>query len=323
MANNAIIATNGNSIGRPVVQSEDQINSVWRLAQYASKSGLVKTNAYDAFFVIQYGWELGISPMAALQGIYVVNKKPTCSGQFMLALIRRSGLADSISIEGDSEKATVTMSRKSPAETYTATFTMQDARKAGLANKDVWKSYPAAMLKWRAVSDCGRFLFGDVIGGLYTVEEIADNPQVDETGAPIDIQSVVDESVPVQDDAPQPTADDIVEAEYTEEDTPQKPIQFDEGAWKRNLLDATAFMYDNTPHHKNSLKKLLADDVLNYNMSIDHAAAHVFMHRAKSDFDMSNEDVQRVLDGKLSAWLKNNTLEEAWAQLEAEHVLAS
>ena len=39
------------------------------------------------------------------------------------------------------------------------------------------------MLKWRAISACCRVLFPDVIQGLYTIEEISPDTQVDEEGA--------------------------------------------------------------------------------------------------------------------------------------------
>lgn len=170
------------SILQPTVQSDEQINSIARLAKFVAASTLVKVNnEFDAFFIMQYGWELGISPMAALRTIYIVNGVPTCSGEMMLALIRKSGLAKEINISGDAEKALVIMKR-TDGTSYEATFTKQDAIKANLWQKNVWQAYPQKMLRWRAVSECGKFLFGDVLGGLYTIEEIAPDSDLNEAG---------------------------------------------------------------------------------------------------------------------------------------------
>lgn len=199
--NKAIVqtASSGFGITRPSIQSSEMIDTSWRMAQFAAQSSLTKTNnPYDAFFIIQYGWELGLTPMASLRTIYIVNGVPTCSGEAMLALIRKSGFATEIKIDGDGERASVMMARELPIrESYLSIFTIEDAKKAGLLGKDNWQKHPAKMLKWRAVSECAKFLFGDVIGGLYTVEEIAPDTHVDESGDIVgDI--IVDENTPTK-----------------------------------------------------------------------------------------------------------------------------
>ena len=175
------------------ISNLQQLEMYWKIAEKAHQSGLTKANTiFDAFFIIGYGQELGISPFASLRTIYSVNGVPTCSGEMMLGLIRRSGLLTSNKIEeltnNQSEYlgAKCTMKRKDTGEDLSITFTLKDAETAGLKNKQVWKSYPKNMCRWRAVSNVAKLLFGDVIGGLYTFEEIAnDNQQIDESGAPV------------------------------------------------------------------------------------------------------------------------------------------
>ncbi|HEX2926106.1 MAG TPA: hypothetical protein VHP38_07605, partial [Ruminiclostridium sp.] len=55
---------------------------------------------------------------------------------------------------------------------YSFKFSLDDAKKAGLLDKQIWRQYTKTMLKWRAVSGCARVVFSDIIGGLYTPEEI-------------------------------------------------------------------------------------------------------------------------------------------------------
>ena len=194
---NAIVPVN-TSIARPVMQSSEMIDTAWRLAQFASQSALCKSkNAYDAFFIIQYGYELGLSAMASLRTIHSINGTPACSGEAMLALIRRSKLASEITLTGDTKSAKCRMGRKDTGETYEATFTIEEAKTAGLDKKDNWVKFPAKMLKWRCVSECGKFLFSDVIGGLYTIEEINPNIRITEDGEIAEGEIVPDEPAPV------------------------------------------------------------------------------------------------------------------------------
>jgi hypothetical protein len=50
---------------------------------------------------------------------------------------------------------------------------MDDAKRANLAGKGNWKSYPRQMLAARATSEIARLLFADLLHGLsYTPEEV-------------------------------------------------------------------------------------------------------------------------------------------------------
>lgn len=173
----------------PSIPTLDAINAVSQLVQLAVKSGLSKTkNPADAFFIAMYGLELGVPVMTALRTMYSVGGgAPTASGELMLALIRRSGKVK-VSISSNEEtlktgKATVHMKRLDSGDEFTATWGKEDDVRAGLkSNRD---KYPAQMWTWRAVSIAGKALCSDIIGGLYTVEEIYPTAQLDENGAPI------------------------------------------------------------------------------------------------------------------------------------------
>ncbi len=58
-------------------------------------------------------------------------------------------------------------------------FTIQEARKAELAGKDIWKKYPARMLTWRARSIALRDAFPDILKGVRIAEELmgSDEPE--------------------------------------------------------------------------------------------------------------------------------------------------
>lgn len=166
-----------------LIPTEQTSNSAMALAKLAAVSGLCKTQkAADAFFVVMYGYEIGIPAMTALRTIHVIGNTPVCSGEALLAIIRRSGKVD-IKIEGDDKQATVWMKRRDSGEEYTARWNIERGRKAGLIKTaGNWEKHPQAMMQWRGVSECSKFLCSDITNGLYLIEEIAPDTMVNEDG---------------------------------------------------------------------------------------------------------------------------------------------
>ena len=127
---------------------------------------------------ILHGLEVGLTPLAALQRIAVVNGRPTIWGDGALALVRASGLAERIveRIEGDGPvnwTAVCEVMRKGEVEPLIRTFSVEDAKRARLWGKaGPWTDYPRRMLQMRARAFALRDAFADVLGGLYLREEI-------------------------------------------------------------------------------------------------------------------------------------------------------
>ena len=145
------------------------------LAERISSSKLMpqayRNNPEDAAIAMMYGVEMGLAPMTALQRIVVINGKPTLDAQGMVALIRQAG--HSITGEVTDEGATVTGVRSDTGDTMTSTFTMDDAKLAGLAGSATYKKFPRDMMWARAVSQLGRRLFSDVLmAASYAPEEM-------------------------------------------------------------------------------------------------------------------------------------------------------
>jgi hypothetical protein len=138
-------------------------------------------NAQQAFAIITLGQELGLGPWAALNGVSVIQGKPTVGPQAMLGMINRSGLLEDMKIEETDNSCSVTMKRKGRAP-YTFTFTDADAQAMGLLGKDNWRKMKATMRRWRAINGCERIVFPDIINGMYPPEEIAPDLEVNEEG---------------------------------------------------------------------------------------------------------------------------------------------
>ena len=131
---------------------------------------------------LQWGAELGLTPMAALSNIAVVNGRPSLFGDAALALVRSSGQLESYSEEEVGERGKDSFGYKITAkrrgfDPQSETFTVADAKTAKLWGKTgPWTDYPARMLKFRARGFLLRDVFGDVLKGLRTMEEVRDTP---------------------------------------------------------------------------------------------------------------------------------------------------
>jgi hypothetical protein len=149
---------------------------------------------------VQLGLELGLTPMAALQNIAVINGRPGIYGDAALALVRSSGLLDKYSQKwegaGDTRKCTVTVLRKGDPEPIQSSFSVTDAKAAGTWGKPgPWGQYPDRMLLFRARGFALRDAFGDILKGLRTTEELRDMPEEPRNVTPKkEAQAVADEA---------------------------------------------------------------------------------------------------------------------------------
>jgi hypothetical protein len=155
-------------------------DGMWRLAQVMAASGMMPKNLErpEAVFVaVQFGLEIGLTPMQAVQSVAVINGRPSLWGDGMLGLVRGSGLllgiSETIEGEGDHTQAVCTVTRKGDMGETTARFGVADAKRAGLWDKPgPWKQYPRRMLQLRARAFALRDKFPDVLKGLYAREEL-------------------------------------------------------------------------------------------------------------------------------------------------------
>lgn len=167
------------------LMTEEQFKRIQFMAKmYAASSfnaGDDKKTEGDYFILMIKGVELGMSLTAAVEFISVIKGKPCIDGKGMLALIRNSPKCKSITIDSQADYCSVTGTRADSGDTHTEIFTIEDAQKfkvyekgswIPLADRHQWKSQPKTMLKWRAVAAFGRAFFSDVIGGLYSKEEM-------------------------------------------------------------------------------------------------------------------------------------------------------
>lgn len=147
-------------------------------SEFLSKSSLIPKGYVgkpaDIAVGILYGHELGFSPLGALQSIAVINGNPGMYGDAPLALVRSRGLLEWIKEEWDDSTKTATckIKRVGDPSTYEGSFSIKDAERIGLANRDTYKNYGKRMCQFRARSFPLRDAFGDVLKGMRQAEEL-------------------------------------------------------------------------------------------------------------------------------------------------------
>lgn len=150
----------------------------WGLAQRIAGTDFVPSafrgKPEAVLAAILTGNELGIGPMQSLAKIHVINGKPGLAAELMRAIVLADG-HDFWIEESTSTRCVVGGQRKNSERQTKVAWTLDDAKRANLVGKDVWKAYPTAMLLSRATSALCRAIFPDVLAGLtYTPEELED-----------------------------------------------------------------------------------------------------------------------------------------------------
>lgn len=147
----------------------------WRIAETLAKSKLVRKDFQgqpeNVMLVLMQGLELGLKPIAALTQIYVVDAVPSLSSKLKLALVRQHPVCEYITCTfSDEKKATFKAKRRDQPHPIELSFTIEEAKAAGLTSKDNWK-YPKTMLRWRCAGQLIDLEFSDVTGGVRSYDE--------------------------------------------------------------------------------------------------------------------------------------------------------
>lgn len=157
------------------------------LAAHAAQSQFFGAkNESQALMIMMAGRDLGLSYTQALRVFHVIEGKPTLSADGMVGVCLQSGACEFFRVVGDSNSATATTRRRGQPE-QSCTFTIDDAKRAGLTGKGNWSKYPDRMLKARAKANLARDVYPELLAGLYDPDEIST-----ERSAPAAVEVVVE-----------------------------------------------------------------------------------------------------------------------------------
>lgn len=135
----------------------------------------------DILVCVQWGYEMGLAPMQALQNIAVINGKPSVYGDAAMALVQASPVCEDVEEffenEGSPNPIAVCIAKRKGRKPVTVKFSVEDAKRAGLWGKQgPWSAYPKRMMQMRARGFALRDAFPDVLKGMITAEEAQDYP---------------------------------------------------------------------------------------------------------------------------------------------------
>ncbi|HEV8573868.1 MAG TPA: hypothetical protein VGR43_04085 [Dehalococcoidia bacterium] len=156
------------------LRGDTSMDQTLKTAELLARSGYFSDakDAAQAFAKILAGQELGLGAFQALSSIHIVQGKPVLSATLIAALVKRSGRYNYRVRRMDETVCEIEFSECGES-VGVSSFTMAEAKRAGLATKDIWQKYPSDMLFARAMSRGAKHYCADVFGGaIYTPDEI-------------------------------------------------------------------------------------------------------------------------------------------------------
>lgn len=171
---------------------------------------------------ILYGAEIGVGPMQSLAKIDIVKGRPAPRAELGRALALAAG-HDVWVVESTNTKVTVAGRRRGSQNVQQVTWTMDDARKAGIASNPNYAKYPRQMLLARASAELVRAMCPDVLGGITSfaeeAQDIEDGPLA--VTAAVEPEPKAKATRKRRDPAP-PAEPAIEDAEVVEDDRPSE-----------------------------------------------------------------------------------------------------
>jgi hypothetical protein len=140
---------------------------------FFDSKGSVEQQVAQLATKILAGRELGYGPYASVQGIHVIQGKPTVSGNLMAAAVKSSGKYDYRVRQMDDKACKIEFFQREGGKLESigfSEFTAADAQKAGTQNM---AKFARNMLFNRAISNGVRWYCPDVFGtAVYSPEEL-------------------------------------------------------------------------------------------------------------------------------------------------------
>jgi len=177
MKNETALAQRNNNteIASPrTIQEINELGKVFRASGFFPE---IKNEA-QAIVKIMAGQELGITPMRAMQNIFVISTKEGAniqiSSHHIAASIKQSQKYNYKIKENTDQKCTIEFFENGESQGE-YTYTIKDAQAAGLAGRFIWKAHTKDMLFNRCISGGYKKFCPDVIGmPVYVEGEFAD-----------------------------------------------------------------------------------------------------------------------------------------------------
>ncbi|MGC8978828.1 hypothetical protein [Caldisericum sp.] len=178
---------------QPIVHTEGklQLNSlqdVQTLGKLFVESGMFTDTKSVAQAVVKIlaGQEMGIGPFQAMDGIDIIGGRISISPLLLASILKSQNKYNYRVIESTETKCLLAFYENGKHIGF-SDFTLEEAKKMGLSNKENWIKQPKTMLFWRCLSRGIRMFAPDLYRGLrvYIPEELDPNANITDDTQPI------------------------------------------------------------------------------------------------------------------------------------------
>ena len=155
------------------------------MANFMSKSTIIpvsyQNRPENILVAIDLASRMGISPIVVMQNLYIIQGRPSFSGQAIASLIRSSGQFTNVEVnfvgeEGKDTWGCYITAMRNGKQLRGATVTVKMAKSEGWYQKNgsKWQTLTELMLTYRAYTFFGRQYAPELLLGLHTTEEMED-----------------------------------------------------------------------------------------------------------------------------------------------------
>ena len=171
-----------------------QFDQIKAAAIALQQSGYFKdvTSQAQAIVKVMAGAELGLPPFASMSGIFIIQGKPVLGANILATLVKNDPRYN-YQVKQCNGAVCELVWFEDGKQVGVSSFTLDEAKTAGLTDKDNWRKFPSDMLFARAISRGARRFAPGIFGGspVYTPDEMG--VEVNEEGM---IEAVAVEVVP-------------------------------------------------------------------------------------------------------------------------------
>lgn len=196
-----------------------ELATLYSRSTFAGKD--LKGSPENCLLIILSAMELGFMPMQGMRMFSIISGKVALTADGIAALVmKRRDVCEYLTMKELTDDHCTYVGKRVGGQEFSYTFTMADAKKAGLINH-MYQKFPRPMLRARCISAISKAGFPDLAAGLYEDDtgEITGNqpspnygketPRVDVMGPPV---SAIPTREPGSDDGDEPEKQNVIDA---------------------------------------------------------------------------------------------------------------
>ena len=271
--------------------SDVNVDDLYRVGKMLALSGYFDAKGNSDMAIAQVctkvlaGREMGYGPFASVQGIHIIQGKPSISANLMAAAVKGSGRYD-YRVRNMSDDAVsiefFEVANGKRESLGVSSYTLKEAGAAGLTSNPTWKKFPRNMLFARALSNGVRWYCPDVFSGnaVYVPEELGASVDGDGNVIDVDYRSVDKATGEVLSTTTQEAATNGDAEQHVVHVVMQTPAPKENGNGKNGNGKPDAAMFKRYNEAKEAARK---SGKFNGNKHLDNAWTKLFKEMNASD----------------------------------------